>query len=390
MSNTAVLSNAPHEGGKMPVALLIAGAIVTLAGVIAALGLFTEGHAAFNTHSSGVSWGLPISTYVFFVLSSTGLTFVASMAMVFGLKEFYPIAKRCIFLAMVTMIAGFVALGLELGHPVRSAWAIPMNMQVRSPLFWMGVFYSLYFGLLAVKFLLVHLNDWHSKLSKAVGVASFATVIVAHGTLGAVFGMMAMRPYWYGPYVPVYFLVTAALSGVAFAVLFAYVAHSAGVANMTEAKQRLLTGGLPKAFAVVLGLGLLFTVVRVVNGLWTNNPEVGLVVWHQLGTVGFHIMFWGGLVVPFILMLTPGLRGQRNIQLLAAVLVLIGLFIGRLEFVVGGQQVPLFKGTWVPDLISYTPSITEWGLALLGAGIGLLIYAVGEWQFRLDDAPDKA
>jgi Ni/Fe-hydrogenase subunit HybB-like protein len=385
--NRAVSSTAPYAGGRTPVALLVAGGVLTLAGVIAASALFTQGHAAFNTHSSGVTWGLMISAYVFFALASTGLTFVASLAMVFGLKDFYPIAKRCVWLALATIIAGFVCLGLELGNPMRAMWAAPISMQVQSPIFWMGNFYALYMGLLVLKLFFLYRNDWDSTLSHMVGIASFVTAIVAYGTLGSVFSMMAMRPFWYGPFVPIHFLVSAALSGVAFAVLFAYVAQSVGAANMTAGMRRLMTDVLPKLFALLLGIVLVFSVVRLFNGLWTNNPEVATVMWYQIGTVWFHIGLWGGLVVPFILMLMPGLRGQKNVQLLASALVLIGVFIGRYEYVVGGQQVPMFKGTWGAELIAYTPSVTEWGVVLLGAGIGLLIYAVAEWIFRLDDVP---
>jgi Ni/Fe-hydrogenase subunit HybB-like protein len=260
-------------------------------------------------------------------------------------------------------------------------------MQVQSPIFWMGNFYALYMGLLVLKLFFLYRSDWDSTLSHMVGIASFVTAIVAYGTLGSVFSMMAMRPFWYGPFVPIHFLVSAALSGVAFAVLFAYVAQSVGAANMTAGMRRLMTDVLPKLFALLLGIVLVFSVVRLFNGLWTNNPEVATVMWYQIGTVWFHIGLWGGLVVPFILMLMPGLRGQKNVQLLASALVLIGVFIGRYDYVVGGQQVPMFKGTWGAELIAYTPSVTEWGVVLLGAGIGLLIYAVAEWIFRLDDVP---
>jgi Ni/Fe-hydrogenase subunit HybB-like protein len=96
------------------------------------------------------------------------------------------------------------------------------------------------------------------------------------------------------------------------------------------------------------------------------------------------------MVLPFILLLSPKLRVQPIIQVLASVLVLIGVFIGRYEYIVGGQLVPLFKGTWYQDLIAYTPSMAEWGIVLFGVGVGLLIYAVGAWMFRLDDAPADA
>jgi Ni/Fe-hydrogenase subunit HybB-like protein len=205
-----------------------------------------------------------------------------------------------------------------------------------------------------------------------------------------VFGMMAMRPYWYGSFVPVYFLVTAALSGVAFATLFTFLAHGLGTASMSARKKHLMTDPMPKIFALVLGVVLLFNIARTITGLWTNVPEVALVTRHFVETPMFHVQLWLGMVLPFILLLIPGLRVQPLIQVLASVLVLIGVFIGRYEYVIGGQLIPLWKGTWYPDLIAYTPSLTEWGLVILGTGIGLLIYAVGAWLFRLDDAPAEA
>jgi Ni/Fe-hydrogenase subunit HybB-like protein len=388
MSNEAVMQDAPREGGA-PIVTLLVALLVTAAGVYASMPLFTEGHTAFGT-SSVLVWGLPVAAYVFLVLSSTGLTFVASVAMVFGSREFYPIAKRCVWLAVATLIAGFISLGLEIGHPLRMIWAIPLNLQVRSPMFWMGAFYSLYLLLLLWKFSFMQRNDWDSSASHKVGLASFITVVIAHGTLGLVFGMMAMRPYWYGSFVPVYFLVTAALSGVAFATLFTFLAHGLGTASMSARKKHLMTDPMPKIFALVLGVVLLFNIARTITGLWTNVPEVALVTRHFVETPMFHVQLWLGMVLPFILLLIPGLRVQPLIQVLASVLVLIGVFIGRYEYVIGGQLIPLWKGTWYPDLIAYTPSLTEWGLVILGTGIGLLIYAVGAWLFRLDDAPAEA
>lgn len=388
MSNEAVMQEAPREGG-MPIGLLLVALITIAAGSYASMPLVTEGHTAFGT-SSVLVWGLPVAAYVFFVLSSTGLTFVASVAMVFGSKEFYPIAKRCVWLAVATLIAGFISLGLEIGHPLRMVWAIPLNLQIRSPMFWMGAFYFLYLIFLLWKFSYMQRNDWNSSASRNIGIASFVTVVIAHGTLGLVFGMMAMRPYWYGSFVPVYFLVTAALSGVAFATLFTYLAHSLGTGSMSDRKRHLMTDPMPKIFALVLGVVLLFNIARTITGLWTNNPEISLVTRYFIETPMFHFQLWIGMVLPFILLLIPKLRVQPMIQVLASVLVLIAVFIGRYEYVIGGQLVPLWKGTWYPDLIAYAPSMTEWGLVILGAGIGLLIYAIGAWTFRLDDAPGDA
>lgn len=388
MSNEAVMQDAPRDGG-VPILTFLVALIAIGVGIYASLPLFAEGHAAFNT-TSNVVWGLPVVAYVFLALSSTGLAMVSSLAMVFGWKDFYPIAKRCLWLAVALLIAGFISLALELGHPFRMLWAIPLNLQVQSPLFWMGVWYLIALVFMVVKLALLQKEEWSTSGSRAVGIATFVAEILAAVTLALVFGMMAMRPYWYGSFVPVYFLVTAALSGVAFATLFAFFAHGLGTSSMSARMQHLMTDVMPKIFAALLGLVLVLAVARVITGLWSNQPEISLVTRHFVDSPWFHVQLWLGMVLPFILLLSPKLRVQPIIQVLASALVLIGVFIGRYEYIVGGQLVPLFKGTWYPDLIAYTPSMAEWGIVLFGVGIGLLIYAVGAWMFRLDDAPADA
>lgn len=364
------------------------GLAISLA--IAFFMLVTEGHAAFNTNSWGVTWGLPISTYVFFVLTSTGLTFVASLAMIFGFEEFYPVAKRCVWLALATLVAGFATLAMELGHPFRMLWAVPTGLQYRSPMFWMGVFYSLYLLLLFLKFAKIHRGDWNSRASHSLGIASFVSVVIAHSTLGLLFGMMAMRPMWYDGMLPVYFLITAALSGAAFAVFFTYVAYGFSQEKMPEKLRALASGSaLPNVFATFIGITILATVVRTVTGLWSNLD--GLEVYHLLvRSPMYHLEFWAGLVVPFVLMLSPTLQRQAKMQVLSAVLVIASLFVGRLEFVVSGQLVPLFKGSGVRGFFEYTPSMTEWMLALIGIFITFALYAFGEKLLDLSAQPAKA
>lgn len=372
-----------------PVNIVLAAAAIglVLSLGVALAGLLTQGHASFNTHSFGITWGLPVAVYVFFVLTSTGLTFVASLAMVFGVKEFYPIAKRCIWLALATLVAGFAALGLELGHPLRLIWAIPLNFQYRSPLLWMGVFYTAYLVLLVLKFRKVNAGDWDSRASRRLGVLSFATVVVAHATLGAVFGMMAMRPFWYGPMIPVYFLITAAMSGGAFALLVTYLAYGRQEAMPPQVRS-LLTGAFPKVFAAVLGVALLASVSRMASGLWSNAD--GLQVWQQMVRGPWLWIELAALVAAFWLMLDPQRRGKGDMQVATALLAILSLAIGRYEFVVGGQMVPVFKGTWVTGLIQYTPSATEWMLALLSLSLAFLLYAVGERRLDLSAEPGQA
>lgn len=375
---------APQQGSAtMLLGLGAIGLVVSLGIVL--FNLMSEGHRAFGT-SSQIPWGLPVSTYVFFVLTSTGLTFVASLAMVFGINGFYPIAKRCIWLAAATLIAGFASLAMEIGHPFRMLWALPFSFQVASAMWWMGVFYTIYLILLLLKFQRIDAGDWDSGASRNLGIASFVSVVLAHGTLGLVFGMMAMRPFWYDGLVPMYFLVTAALSGAAFAILFTYLAYGFSQDNMPADTRALMVGAMPKVFAATIGIAGLFLIFRMISGLWSNLEGLE-VFWMQAGSPLFHIELWLGLVVPFVLMTMAGTRNQGNMQALAAALVIVGLFIGRYEFVVGGQIVPLFKGLWQLGFVPYTPSLSEWMLVLLAVSITLFGFGLGEKLFRMADSP---
>ena len=373
--------------GAVNSVLAVAGVGLVISVAVAAMNLMSDGHASFNSASNGVTWGLPIVNYVFFALASTGLTLVASLALVFGMKEFYPIAKRCIWLALAAIIAGFASLALELGHPFRMIWAIPLNFQFESPLLWMGVFYALFLVLGILKFMKINSGDWDSPGSRTLGIAALTAEVFAALTLGSAFGMMAMRPFWYGPEVPLNFLLTAATSGAAFAVLITHIAYGS-LDAMPEKVRAVMTGGMPRVFAAVVALFFLMTLYRTITGLWSNAD--GLQVWDMIVRSPWYWIEMAALAVAFYLMVGAGTRTQGTMQVAAALLTLVAVFIGRYEFVVGGQLVPLFKGSWVSGLINYAPSLSEWMLTLMALSITFVVYALGERMFNLSAAPEKA
>lgn len=349
--------------------------------------LFTVGHASFNTSSDGVNWGIAVSTYVFFALTSSGLTMIASLATVFGFTQFYPIAKRCIWLAIITLIAGFTVLALELGHPFRMLWAVPTGLQVMSPMFWMGVFYTIDLCLLVVEFYLLWRKEWDSSLSHLVARLGFIAVILASGMLGLVFGSMVMRPMWYGSFTSIYYMLTAALSGAAAIVLTTYMAYGFDRGRMPTQLKKMASGpDLPLVFATLIGLTLIMILTRFWTGLWSNLD--GLEGFKALiKNPLFHFEVWVCFALPFLMMISKSLQRAPGMQMTAAVLVLAGLFINRYEFVVGGQVVPMFKGNWAFGVVPYVPSVTEWVLTLLGVALALALYALGEKLFNLCDTP---
>ena len=76
--------------------ILSIGVAAGFAGVINVL---INGHAQVYNVSREVPWGILIATYVFLVVSSTGLCLISSLGHVFGIKKFEFIGKRAILLA---------------------------------------------------------------------------------------------------------------------------------------------------------------------------------------------------------------------------------------------------------------------------------------------------
>ncbi len=385
------MSNENIMKGPAGTGLLIVSAIVLLASfAFAVSNLGSQGHASLNT-SSTLPWGQPIATYLYFALASSGLGLIASLPLVFGFKQFYPIVKRCIFLAFVILISGMAVLAMELGHVFRMLWVIPFNLQIQSAMFWMGVFYVADLAFLLWKFQKMETGDWDSKTSRQVGIASFLGVLLASGNLALIFGMMSMRPFWFDGLLPIYFYLTAVASGLAALVFFTYLAHGFSRERMPQRLRDLLEGSLPKLFAAVLGGTLLFIAVRAITGLYSNNPEI-YHVWkdYLFASPVYQASLWLGLVLPFVVMLAASMRTQAGTQLLISILVFGGLFAERYFFVVGGQVVPMFKGTWEWSLIEYAPSITEWSLTIMGSALLFTLYALGEKRLNLSAMPPTA
>lgn len=374
--------------GPMGLVLLVVSAVVALAAFgYAYLDLSSVGHRSFNT-TSQLPWGQPIATYLYFALASSGLGMIAALSLVFGFKQFLPIAKRAIFLSVAILLAGMAVLAMELGHVFRMLWVIPMNMQIQSAMFWMGVFYVADLIFLLWKFQKMEGKEWDSKTSKQIGIASFLAVLLASGNLALVFGMMSMRPFWFDGLMPIYFYLTAIASGLAAVVFFTYFAYGFNRAAMPAPTRAMFEGPLPKLFAAVLGGTVLFIAVRAITGVYTNNPEIS-VVWREFlfASPVYQTSLWLGIIAPFVIMLIAGLRSNPTLQVLVSMAAFAGLFAERYFFVVGGQVVPLFRGTWEWGLIQYTPSLTEWALTIMGSAMLFALYAAGERFLNLSDMP---
>jgi molybdopterin-containing oxidoreductase family membrane subunit len=297
---------------------------------------------------------------------------------VFNVEGLYASMKRVIWIAIAALAGGILVLGLELGHPLRATYAIFLNFQTSSPLFWKPVFVFLYIFVLLASYLKVKDAGWSPAAMKQLGYALFITGGLLAAASAAVFGLMSMRPVWYDPMLPVFSIFESMILGLSGIVIAVSIGHG-GVGNAPAPTRAFLEGFGRNGMALFTALVLLSVVARAWGGLWSSLD--GLQVW---SVIVRSPPFWVEIVA---LALALFLLLQGGSLLSSAVLVIVATFVGRYEFVIAGQMVPLFKGSWVPGLISYTPSLTEWMVALLGLAVNFAIYAFGEKQMDLSANP---
>lgn len=370
-------------GGLMGQVLMLAAVGLLAAGGFVLSQLVTVGHAAYNGDSLGIFWGLPIVTYDFFLLSSTGLTMLASTWTVFRLPAFEPIARRALWLAVAALVGGVAALFMELGAPMRAMLLIPFSFTTSAPMFWKVWGVIVYTIALAVLVLTWLLPQRAGEPSRGASVLAFAAAVYITFVAGGVYGWMAMRPFWFGGEMSLAFMVEALLGAVTFIIIFTHLAHGFSTDELDGKTRQLFAGPLGGLFGVLMIAHAFFVVSRLIAGLWSNAD--GMEVWQYLWSRPmFQAELWIGLGLPIIATVHPGMRKSLSVQLLAAVVALVALFIARYNFVIGGQMVALFKGSWAHGLLTYTPSLTEWAVLATAVFLSIAVNAFGEQRFELE------
>ena len=348
-------------------------------------------------------------------MSGSGLCIINSLGSVFGIKRYELIEKRGVFLAITLIIFGMVSIGLHLGHPERMYYNI-LTPNIRSAIWWMGTLYSFYILLVLIEFwLLVRAglaeiannstgikqkiyslftlekllekvgfipsveND--HKWAKIIGTVAFVTGFSALITLATVFAHTEARAFWYGSLYPAYFLLSAVFCGFAW-LLSLTIITCKGKKEEMSGKLKDLIFEMAKIFALLLAAGFFFTSYKITSGLFDPVKAKSI----MLLIIGpFSFPFWLfevaiGTVLPIFILRYSAKKESLSGVLIASIMVLVGVFVIRYDFMVVGQVYPLFNpmGKDALELIpSFFPAIME---IFLIAGIiaaFLLVYTLG-------------
>jgi len=358
---------------------------------LTAVGIAFGLHAMFvgQEHVYGVTreipWGLLISTYVFFVVTSTGLCLVSSIGHVFGNQAFMPIAKRSVFLAIATIVSGFLVIAFEIANPWRMAIYNVISPNLTSNIWWMGTLYGAYLFFMLIEFALLQLN--RHKLAGVMGLMGVVAGIAAHSNLGAVFGLLHAREFWYGPYMPIYFIASAMMSGCAAILFFTYTAYKTNGWQMSEDMKKALTA-TGKLGILLISVILFFTSWKTIAGV-AGDPPGKAEAMEALIKGEFALNFWTGeilmgMVIPLIMIVATGAKNMKA-MFIAGAMSMIGIFIMRYDLVVVGQIVPHLHEMNISDFghyFSYSPSLHEWMITIGGLSLSAMLFLMGERYFK--------
>lgn len=357
------------------------GAVLLLGGYATAVRFL--GHEEVFGTTNLVPLGILISTYIFFVVTSTGLCFITSFGHVFRLHRYELIAKRGVFLSIITLLAGFLAICLETERPWRLGSLFIVSPNFTAPIWWMAFFYNLYLVFLVIEFCALLFEK--SDLARFAGIGGFLTAIAAHSTLGAIFGLIKAKPFWAGPFLPIYFILSALVSGTAFLIFMTIATYRVQRRSIPTEIEELIVEMGKKLLVLFLGIVIFFWIWKVISSLY-GHPPGKYEAMMSLIAGPLSLRFWLfeiliGLLIPFFFLLFfPKAKSSKGV-FLASLLVLIGLFVSRFDLVITGQIAPVWGGPYA----SYSPTLIEWTMVASAIALCLLIYSIGEKLLPLEE-----
>ncbi len=320
-----------------------------------------------------LQWSILIVLYPYITGLVAGAFILASLERVFNLESVRPTYRLALLTALAFLIVAPLPLQLHLGHPERSIEMF-LTPHKTSAMAMFGFIYLWY--LLAVLVIEIWLeyrsfiveraqkeSGWRRMLYRLMTLGSynispralelddrigrFITVVgipsafLLHGYVGFIFGSIKANPWWSTPLMPIVFLFSAIVSGIA-AVLLIYIVYCIlqGI-KLNMACLDSMGKFLFYAFLVDFGLEMLDLVHRNYEADESLKTLNFMVETRLYGSQVILQIILGTLAPLLLLGLTQLVslteKARKGIYALAALLTLVGIFAMRWNVVIGGQ-----------------------------------------------------
>lgn len=287
-----------------------------------------------------------IAIYFFLTGISAASFIISSLAYVFGMERFKAAGKIGAVVAPVVLIIAPLFLISDLLQPSRFVHLMYM-FNFSSPVTWGSILLTLYpINCLLYLYFIQKGDPGKTRLFGYIGVP---LAVAVHGYTGFILALAKGIAMWNTPLMPVYFLVSAMVSGTALLIILSIIKetvlkNSRLINRFFMKVEKDVIWELGRLLAVFIAVDLFVAFSDVVL-LYASTPENAMVA-KVLLEGPFRNMFLFmeislGMVVPFIILMIPSLNKSYSVLMVTSVLVLIGIWAMRYVTVVAGQYVPL-------------------------------------------------
>jgi len=345
-----------------------------------------------------ISWGLYITTFVFFIGISHAGTLISAILRVSQARWRTPITRMAEFITLVSLVCGALFVIIDLGRPDRVLNVIRYG-RWQSPIIWDVLAITTYITASTAYLFLPMIPDlalfrdrlagrvsgwrmWlYSLLSvrwqgtraqwRSIGAAITTAMILiipiavsVHTVVSWIFAMTLREP-WNSTIFGAFFVAGAIFSGVAtLIVVMAILRKVYHLEEYITEKHFVYLGYLLGAFSLIMVYGnvseYLTTGYKMTEGTEFHFRQ--LFLGQFAGFYWFYLL--GGLVLPGLLILLPWTRNIWGV-VAASILVVAAMWVERYFIVVSGFRVPLMP--YEPS--TYAPTWVE--LSVMAAGFAL-------------------
>src|SRR3982751_1629207 len=320
-----------------------------------------------------LQWSVLIVLYPFITGLVAGAFILASLARVFRVEAVQPAYRLALLTALAFLIVAPLPLQLHLGHPERS-FEMYLTPHTSSAMAMFGFVYLWYLmavllleiwldyradivrlareskGLMRVIYRALTLGSMNvspaarlvdDKVGYAVTVIGIPSAFMLHGYVGFIFGSIKANPWWSTPLMPIVFLFSAMVSGIAAVMVLYAICMKVKKIPIDMRCIDTIARYLFYTFVIDFTLEMLDLVHRTYESdesFRSLNFMVHTRLWWSQVVLQIVI----GTLVPLLLLAATQLfriaeAARRAMYLTSGGLILVGIFAMRWNVVIGGQ-----------------------------------------------------
>lgn len=320
-----------------------------------------------------LNWSILIVLYPYITGLVAGAFILASLERVFKVEVLKPTYHLALLTALAFLMVAAMPLVSHLGHPFRS-YEIMTTPQPQSAMAIFGFIYLWYLmvvllleiwfdyrrdlvlwsqekkGVLRIVYKILSLGvtdlskktlDWDEKLGYFITVVGIPSAFLLHGYVGFIFGSIKANPWWSTVLMPVIFLFSAMVSGIAL-VMFLYIV----VSKVRKVKiDMACLDEVGKFLFYVLVLDFTLESLDQVHRIYEAGESFEILHMLVTGKLTYTLFIFQGLLGTIVPIVTLGIFRlykpkesiRKPLYLMSSLLVLMGIFFMRWNVVVGGQ-----------------------------------------------------